>query len=351
MKRLTEFNRCKRLIESIISDLKLDLQGMRVLTETGSGAFVLTPIIAALAGAESVVAVTADSSYGTARDVKKYTETWIERFGVTDTVQVSYQSAKYHAPDVDLVTNLGFVRPINAELLALLPENAVVSLMWEPWEYRSEDLDLPGCQRHNIPVLGTDEQDERLQIFKYVGMLAVKLIFEAGLELFRSRVIVIGSGVFGKETVMAMKQNGAQVIHYDPEREWPLPPDRVSEDLAVADVIVVVENQCSRELIGTSGGIEPKVLINGARLVHICGNIDDSALLAAGISKWPERAIEPGYMTVTTDYLGPRPVIDLHAAGLKVGESLVRGMRKFGRAEQAVGYALDNSPSLNFPGY
>ena len=29
-------------------------------------------------------------------------------------------------------------------------------------------------------------------------------------------------------------------------------------------------------------------------------------------------------MSVTTDYVGPKPVIDLHTAGLKVGEMMVR---------------------------
>ncbi len=55
----------------------------------------------------------------------------------------------------------------------------------------------------------------------------------------------------------------------------------------------------------------------------------------------------PGYMTVTTDHVGPRPVVDLHAAGLKVGEMAVRCRRAgldaaaVARSVVASGLALD----------
>ena len=68
--------RVSRLVEKIIADLSLDLMGIRVLTEAASGPFVVTPLIAARAGAERVVAVARDSCYGRAQEVKEYLETW-----------------------------------------------------------------------------------------------------------------------------------------------------------------------------------------------------------------------------------------------------------------------------------
>jgi hypothetical protein len=60
--------------------------------------------------------------------------------------------------------------------------------------------------------------------------------------------------------------------------------------------------------------------------------------------------VDFGYMTVATDYLGPRPVIDLHAAGLKVGEALSRGMRAFGDTAKARDFAMSCSPAMDFDG-
>jgi hypothetical protein len=55
-------------------------------------------------------------------------------------------------------------------------------------------------------------------------------------------------------------------------------------------------------------------------------------------------------MTVTTYFVGPRPVIDLHAAGLRVGQALVEGMARAGDAAKAEQYALVTSPAAGWAG-
>ena len=52
-----------------IEENQLDLQGLTILTEMGSGAYVTTPLLAALAGADQVYALTQDSVYGAAADI------------------------------------------------------------------------------------------------------------------------------------------------------------------------------------------------------------------------------------------------------------------------------------------
>ena len=56
--------------------------------------------------------------------------------------------------------------------------------------------------------------------------------------------------------------------------------------------------------------------------------MDREALESVGFHCHPSKFAPPGFMSVTTDYLGPKPLIDLHTAGLKVGEELAkaRGM-------------------------
>jgi hypothetical protein len=54
-------------------------------------------------------------------------------------------------------------------------------------------------------------------------------------------------------------------------------------------------------------------------------------------------------MKVATDYVGPRPVIDLHAAGLKVGEELVRAMRKYENVSIAIKESLKNPCVMGWP--
>lgn len=349
MRKLDNYIRVRRLIESAINDFALNLGEISVLTEAASGAFVVTPLIAALAGADRVIAVTKDSRYGLANEVKEYTENWAKKFGVGGRITVANEPAHMYAHSVDLVTNLGFVRPIDEKLIKRLPPHAAIALMWEPWEFRASDIDLVACRKKQIPVLGTCETHPRLQIFRYIGLLALKLLLEAGIEVFRSNILLIGSGHFGLETKHVLNSNGCHPVHLNPLENWDNRDQDIKCYIQNADAVVVVEHQATFSLLGGDEGLPLAWFDDSdAVIIHICGKVDDAGLERQGIRKIPKRKVEPGFMTVTTDYVGPRPVIDLHTAGLKVGEALVRGLRLFDDSDEAIKYALNNSPAMDF---
>ncbi len=350
MKKVDKELRVKGLIEAAISKLSLDLTGITVLTEAASGYFYVTPIIAALAGADFVFAVTRDSDYGKANEVKEYVEEWADYFSVSNRIYISEKPAHSYADQAQLITNLNFVRPINESIINLLPNNSAISLMVEPWEFRQQDVDLAACRRRGIPVLGTWENHPDLLIFKYVGILALKLLLERDIELFKSKVLVIASGYFGDEIKSALLKNDALVKHLDPlGKNLDLTDKKHKGFICAADAIVVAEYNTDLMLLGGNTGIPLNWIVDkGIKIIHISGNIDYEGMDLLGITKTPQKKVKPGYMVVTTDYLGPRPVVDLHTAGLKVGEALVRGKRQYGDVYRAKEYALNNSPALDF---
>ena len=349
MNKIDSYVRVRRLIESAITDFLLDLRGISVLTEAASGPFVVTSLIAALAGAERVVAVTKDSNYGLAGDIQEYTEKWANELGVAERISITTESAYMYADSSELVTNLGFVRPIDERFIKLLPNNSAIALMWETWEFREEDVDLVVCKERGVPVLGTCETHPRLEIFRYVGMVVLKLLLEANIEVFKSNILLIGSGHFGRETEEVLSSNGCNLIHLNPSEEWDNSDRNIESYVKEIDAIVLVEHKEEFCLLGGKTGLPLEWFDgSGALIVHICGNIDNVGLKNHGLKKVPVRKVTPKFMTITTDYVGPRPVIDLHTAGLKVGEALVNGMRRYGDADKAKEFALSNSPAMEF---
>ena len=331
MRELQNPRRIFGIMDRIIDTLNLDLTGLTVLTEAASGPFVCTPLLAARAGAK-VIAVTRSSEYGSVDDVSAYTKSWANRYGVSRSIIISSGPVIEYAPHADILTNLGFLRPINAEIINLLPDHAVIPLMWEAWEFRSDDLDLAACRRRGIPVVGTCETHPALRIFDYLGMVVVKLLLEIEVEVMHSRIALVASDPFGKSIEDTLVNLGAQVFRIpEPKfgKNWEFPN---SDTL---DALVVAEHRSHRQIIGSNGGISvPLVQEIGSPVIHICGNLDIEALRRAGVKKYPSRQVRPGYMAVTTDYCGPRPVIHLHAGGLKVGEIMARS-RKAGLSVRA----------------
>lgn len=321
-------NRDRNLVELAINRYHLDLKGYTVLTEAATGYYAWTPVICALAGAD-VLAFTAfrDNEYGSIHYTKDLVEFIAESSGVKDKILINAMPKEEAFAKADIVTNLGHVRPINEYYIKLMKKDAVVTLMCEPWECRESDCDIHACRQNNIAVMGTNESDPKLDTFGYIGHLIVKLAMEKGIEIKGSRICIIGTGYKGYTGKPLLEMMRAKI-------EDKLTP--------FTDALVIIEPNHSQELIKAEQimDINPAIVV-----IHIVGNIDKMAMMAEGISVNPPRIVSPGRMAAALDYLGPKPIIDLHTAGLKVGESLVRGLRLKGSFMDAEYYAVHRSPA------
>jgi len=249
---------------------------MTILTEAGTNAYALTPIIANLAGARQVCAVLPRNGFSPAAD---HVGLWTKRLVKENRIHLCpYDTRLFWAERADIVTNLGNVRPIDAEFVSHLKDTAVVSLMMEGWEVRREDVDIRALRQKKIPVLSTNE--DPLGIWEYCGPLVLKILLEKGIELHKSRVLLAGDSKFVTSAYRFLA-----VFDWV---EWsPIMP----EDTLGHDAVVVSD---------WAGKLDR----------------DDVIYLTKN-----------GRMMKTLGDLGPRPVIELHAAGLKVGELMTRAVQ------------------------
>jgi hypothetical protein len=311
--------RAVRLVRDVIRRTALNLTGLTVLTEVGTGPFVLTPIIAAMAGAE-VLAITRTSRYGTPDEVVGYARHLISQFGLGNQIDFISDTAASMTSKADIVTNLGFVRPIDRLFVNRLKSTAVISLMWAPWEFREADIDRSACADASIPIIGTNENHPDVRTYEYVGLLATKLLLEREVEILGARIAIIASDPFGSAIRTA--------LHI------------AIED---ADAVVIAEHRDNRVLL--DGNTLADFLVRQRpEIIHICGCID--GLMK---EKHPANNAPFGVMTVTTDYLGPKPVIDLHAAGLKAGEVVARSRLAGLSCDEAVRRAEQSGYGARLP--
>jgi hypothetical protein len=339
------FDKVARQIKASINLIGIDLEDQNVLTEAGSGPFLVTPVIAAMAGANNVIACTRDSQWGTSDEIKTNLKKLAEKLDVWKKIELTTENPSLKAKDIDIVTNLGFVRPISKQLIESLPSYAAISLMWEPWEFRSSDIDLKESKKNKIPIIATNESHPHLKTFKSVALLAVKLLLEQSCEILGTEILVIGSNPFGGACVTLLEELGANVSSLDPTLHWPLSIDE--SKLKRLDAIVILEHRIHKEILGkTTPEICNCISDSQIPIIHICGSVDQSYLKSLNISKYPSADVPPGYMTVTTSYLGYKPVIALHTAGLHVGSLVSRHRKKGCSIENSISYAIDSGYGL-----
>jgi hypothetical protein len=331
--------RIVRLCGQAVETMRLNLAGISVLTEAATGPFAVTALIAALAGAERVVAVTRDSRYGSGAEAIAQVRALLTTAGIDGRVEFHTGDASDAATDCALVTNLGFVRPIGRALLGRVNPHAAVALMWEPWEFRGQDIDLETIEELGIALIGTNERHPHVRTFEFLGPTVGRLAFEAGIEIVGSNLVVIGSEPFGPAIADWLRAAGAHV-HAARVDNWPeaLTPS------SACDALILAEHRDHRPIDGApgSGDALARIAESGAPVLRLCGALDRAAAERAEVAIHPASEVAPGIMTVTTGYAGPRPVIDLHCAGLRAGADVVVARRRGLSVNDAIAEAVAN---------
>jgi hypothetical protein len=334
--------RVRKLIDEAIRFNNLDLTGLIVFTESASKNYVVTPIMAALAGAK-VYAVTSDSPYGKAKDIKEFTYNFAEFCGVKNKIEVVFEKKKEIINQANIITNLGFVRPIDNRFVEMLNETAVIPYMCEAWEYREGDIDIKACKSKNIPIMATNEDAMGLEVFDYVGLLCIKMLFELEIEVYKSKITVLSGDKFGKVIRKYLKVVGVEV--YLIENLYSEENRRYLDD---CDVLVVADYTGESTLIGNCAQISGKELIKLSRkisIVQFAGDVDVEELDKYNIPYFPKKKVGKSRMGMTLADLGPKPIVDLHCAGLKVGEIMAKARLSGKNAEETKMLAIKYSPA------
>lgn len=350
------------LIPRIIAQFALDLSGLTVITEAASGAYAPNAALAAAAGA-TVIAVTKPSRFATVSEVIAQVGDFAAEIDVSE--QLNFVESL--TPDVirsaDIITNSGFVRPIGAAMIAAMKPTAVIPLMWETWEYRDGEVDLAACKEHGILCLGTDESAPPLLMDPYAGILAVRNLMDMGLEVYHSRVVLIGQNRFGRRIHDYLNQVGGDCIWFtdnadDLGLEASIKP--IAELGAwwaahgtVVDAIMLAELVSGDTIIGADGWITPQDIARINPSVNIgllAGVVDAPALDASNLAYHPRTLAPAHYMTAQLYDIGPRPIMELYAAGLKVGELKARARRSGLSIADTVHKVLTHPLAMDFEG-
>jgi hypothetical protein len=310
--------RAIQIIKETIKSLDLNLNSYVVLTEVGSNNYIYTPIIPLLAGAKKVYAWTRDSSYGKSDDIIEKCLEVAKHLGLEDRLVFSANKKDFkHVSEADIITNSGFIRPINQSLLEYAKPNIAVPLMFEAWEIRDQDIDLEACTRNNVRVAGTWENHPEIKVFNYVKELTLKMLFEAGYEISGNKFIVWSKDHFGEKANEVLKLNNADEVIVTTDYSVLL------ANIKNVDAVLLFDYHETRDYFGSDCLFnleELKQTNNHFGIVHLYGNVDVNYLNDNNISVYPNKEGRALNMTFTLAHVGLLPVLRLLTAGFKVGQ-------------------------------
>lgn len=323
-----------------VQALDLNLKEKVVLTEAATGAYVVTPILAALAGAK-VYAFSKTTRYGTVDEVFEKTKKVFENIenGSLDITFIDSVTPEVIA-QADIITNSGHLRPLNEEKLQYAKDSLVIPLMYEAWEWRDADMDIQYIRQRGFKVGATNERHPEVDVFNFLGDMAVKQILDAGLCLYKNKFILICNNDFGPHIAKVVSKmcDGLCVIDKEENKhkyqfenvEWAgvFPAADIPQKFRDAEAVIFTAYPFDNTWIGN--GHHPissekiKAGLSHPLLLRYAGDVDTKALDTTGISYFPEN-VPAGHMGILPSAIGYDPIIRLQAGGLKVGEALISG--------------------------
>jgi hypothetical protein len=327
--------RLATLIEQAVERLRLDFSGLTVLTEAASGTYVVTPLIAAAAHADRVYALTRSTRYGTVEQVTDQTMAQARLMGLQSRIEIITEKMPAIIAAADVITNTGHLRPIDAAMIAHMKPTAVVPLMYEAWEFRPGDVDLDACRARGILFAGTNECHSGIDMFSFLGIMAVQQLLEAGVCPYLSSVLLLCDNAFCPYIERGLRAAGARVD--------------VCADLsalasgATYDAIVCAMTPRPEPVLDGRHAAVIAEQYPGCVVTQYWGDIDREALERAGVLMWPPAAPPRGHMGMLPSGPGPEPVVRLQSGSLKVGEVLAR--RSFDRDGEYVQWLTDAAPA------
>ena len=308
------------MIERSIKKLNVNLNGYKILTEVGNNNYIYTPLIAAMTGAERVFVYTKDNKYFKATDAINDCKKLLIDLNLNHKVEF-VTDINIPLIEADIITNSGFLRPLNQDKLSKIKSNAVIPLMYEAWEIRESDIDIEFCKKKKIKVAGTFENHESIKVFDAVSTLAVKLSLEAGFEVFQNRIAIWSNDHFGaksKEGFLNMKAETV-TIYSDAQK--------LMNDIENIDFIFICDYDEQRNYFGHEAifNVDKILELNPSLgIIHLYGNIDNDLLKSKGMKVYPDKKGFAMIMTETLAYVGITPIINLQVAGFKVAEELLK---------------------------
>jgi hypothetical protein len=323
--------------------LELDLKGKTVLTEAASGAYVVTPLLAAIAGAE-VFAFSKTTRYGKLEDIFLNTRTLADSF---KEFRLDIHLIDQLNPEIisqaDIITNSGHLRPLGENLLRHAKDGVVIPLMYEAWEWRDADMDIAYIRKRGIKIGATNERHPNVDVFNYLGDMALKQIFDSGICPYKNKFILLCNNDFGPfiAKVISGICDGLAVIDLDEHRErynendidWigGFPEINIPDHYRDAEAVIFTAYPFDKNWIGEKTPVSSDQLqsqLSDPFILRYAGDLNEDFLQNKGLRFFPQH-VHSGHMGILPSAIGYDPIIRLQSGGLKAGEALLRGQTDY----------------------
>ncbi|OGI00495.1 MAG: hypothetical protein A2104_01155 [Candidatus Melainabacteria bacterium GWF2_32_7] len=307
------------LIKQNIETFKLDLDNYNILLPACPREPALLAVIAAMAGAKNVYVQTNKLPI---KDniIKITTEFGFENIKCIDNPNQELLS------QINIVVKGGEIEKIDSTFIKQLNKKAVITLFPENLDFTdTENIDLEAFNKETASVVGIDPDDKNLNLYKYFSHILLKRCYEAGLDVYKSRLLLVGHGNLLDSSLQLLKAVSATVYSCNIQKN--LEQFSFIKRLSEIDAIIVMDYpQTSEQVIGSKGLISISDIVDlcpNLKIIHFSGKLEETSLNLGKIKCFPDK-ITQNSINLNIRELGEKGLVEITTACLKVADSFIK---------------------------
>jgi len=227
---------------------------------------------------------------------------------------------------VNIVVKGGEINKIDSVFLNQLNKKAVITLFPENLDFTdTENIDLEAFNKETASVIGIDPEDKSLNLYKYFSHIILKRCYEAGLDVYKSRVLLVGHGSLLDSSLQLLKAAGS--IVYSCNIQSSIDQAFLLKRLPELDAIIVMDYpQSSKQVIGSKGNVSISDIVDlcpHVKIIHFSGKLEENSLNLGKIKCFPAK-ITQNSINLNIRELGENALVETAIACLKVADNLIK---------------------------
>ncbi len=305
----------KELIRQYIDKYNLDLQGYNVLIPVFEPDPLLFSVIAGAAGANNIYAYNPKINI----NEKKNAVPGEFDFDITVLGSLPYEIL----PNLSIILKNSTVSIKDEKCNCLPVRDFAISLLPDNLDFfNPQDTDIKTLKDKKIPVLCHNPEDQRFDLYQHLSNIIIKRCYKLGLDVFRTKILLVGHGNFLNTTLGLLKSMGAMV--YVCNTGLPFDQSYVLKHLKDIDIIIAMDYpDQGNQIVGSNGVVDIGDIVDlcpFVRVMQVSGEIETGSLKLGGVRYYPDEVVKDT-LNVNIKELGERGVVELAVSCLKLAEN------------------------------
>lgn len=333
-----------RNIQNVIKTFELNLKDKTLIVPNPSNFPGVLTLLANYAGAKKVYTLTDDLKTKDLILSLQQEKQWETQNIFVDEIKTEILN------EIDIIVKSDDITYLDEKIINKLNPNTIVAYLPYNFDFNViNGIDLDYCTQKGIKIAVLNPNSKDLNLFKYISHLVLKRLYLNNIEVYKSKILILGSGEIFENLLSLLKSVGANVFAASTSKKED--KNYVLKHIVDAEALIISEYPIFQNcIIGNNCFLDISDIVDKnpeLKIMHLCGKIEMNSLRLSGLEYYPDSIVQ-NTLNLNIKEIGFNVFCGTAAAVMKTAECLIKYPQKSIQLNDSViSYKVANSREVS----